>query len=284
MKKLLSEFAARLPLIRRRVVPLVTVIRLDGAIMPGRGQFGSEPLNIETLAPVIAAAFRPKRLSAVALVINCPGGSPVQSALIAKRIRDLADERSVKVYAFVEDAAVSGGYWLATAADEIYANPSSMVGSIGVIYAAFGFEEVMAKIGVARRVHTAGTRKAMLDPFQPEQDDDVDKLKSLQAEIHRQFIDQVKSRRGTRLDDGRSEELFSGDVFLGDQGKELGLVDAMGDLYGTMRQKLGKKVRLVRIGGHRSIFRRFSGVSGGDPVARALHAIEQRLYWYRIGL
>lgn len=284
MKKALANIAARLPLIRRRVVPLVTVIRLDGAIMPGRGSFGADQLNIESLAPVIAAAFRPKRLSAVALVINCPGGSPVQSALIARRIRDLADEKNIKVYAFVEDAAVSGGYWLATAADEIYANPSSMVGSIGVIYAAFGFNEVMAKIGVERRVHTAGLRKAMLDPFQAENQDDVDKLKKLQGEIHQQFIDQVKSRRGDRLDDSQSGDLFSGDVFLGEQGQALGLVDGMGDLYGTMRQKLGKKVRLIRMGGGRPLFRRLSGVGGGDPVSRLLNTIEQRLYWYRIGL
>jgi len=190
----------------------------------------------------------------------------------------------VKVYAFVEDAAVSGGYWLATAADEIYANPSSMVGSIGVIYAAFGFNEVMAKIGVERRVHTAGLRKAMLDPFQAENQDDVDKLKKLQGEIHQQFIDQVKSRRGDRLDDNQSDDLFSGDVFLGEQGLALGLVDGMGDLYGTMRQKLGKKVRLIRMGGGRPLFRRLSGVTGGDPVSALLNTIEQRLYWYRIGL
>jgi len=174
--------------------PVVSVVRLAGVIgMAGPLRSG---LTLHHVAPVLERAFQISRLAAVALVINSPGGSPVQSALIARRIRALADEKKVPVLAFVEDVAASGGYWLACAADEIYADENSIVGSIGVISAGFGFQDLIARHGIERRVHTAGERKVLLDPFQPEDPGDLERLKAIQVEIHESFKEMVRSRRG----------------------------------------------------------------------------------------
>src|SRR3954452_24399713 len=180
----------------RNPPPVVAVVRFEGAIGPRQWR-GS--LSLGSHAAALERAFAARRLSAVALSINSPGGSPVQSALLYKRIRQLADEKKVPVFAFAEDVAASGGYWLARPADEIFARPSAIIGSIGVVSAGFGFQDLIARYGIERRVHTSGTRKAMLDPFQPENDDDVIRLKAIQAEIHDAFISMVRSRRGGRL-------------------------------------------------------------------------------------
>src|SRR5215470_12092108 len=184
---------------RFRRGPVVPVVRLSGVIASASGMLGSRALSIESVAPLLKRAFDMKGAKAVALSINSPGGSPVQSALIGQRIRLLAQEKDLKVIAFVEDVAASGGYWLACAADEIIVDPHSIVGSIGVISAGFGFQDLLARIGVERRLHTSGERKSMLDPFRPERPEDVERLGRLQAEIHDGFKQWVRERRRATL-------------------------------------------------------------------------------------
>jgi signal peptide peptidase SppA len=278
-----------LPLRRfREPPPQVNVLRLAGVIGgPDRLRRG---LSLASQAPLIERAFKTPRLGAVALAINSPGGSPVQSALIGERIRALSEEKEVPVIAFAEDVAASGGYWLACAADEIYAHESSIVGSIGVISAGFGFPELLSRIGVERRVHTAGERKAMLDPFRAEQPDEIERLKAIQCDIHGDFKDYVRSRRGARLK-GDEDELFSGEFWTGRRALELGLVDGLGSLRQVMRARFGDKVRLQVIEGPRR-FRLPLGFASGrapslDLAASAqglVEAAEERAHWARFGL
>jgi serine protease SohB len=263
-----------LDLIRRR--DHVTVVRLEGVIGAGP-RFGMPALTDAGLAPLIEAAFRRGRPRAVALAINSPGGSAAQSSLIAARIRRLADERKVPVHAFVEDVAASGGYWLATAADQIHLDPNSIVGSIGVISASFGFQDLIARYGIERRVHTAGADKSMLDPFRPERPEDVERLKRLQGQIHENFIAQVRSRRGERLSDA---DLFTGEFWVGQKGVDLGLADGIGHLVPVMQRLYGEKVRLRVIAPRRPLFRRL-GLPG---VHEVLDAVEARALWNRYGL
>jgi signal peptide peptidase SppA len=278
-----------LPLRRfRDPPPVVSVLRLAGVI-GGLGRF-SRGLSLASQAQLIDRAFKMPRLSAVALAINSPGGSPVQSALIGDRIRALAEEKEVPVIAFAEDLAASGGYWLACAADEIYAHDSSIVGSIGVISASFGFPELLSRIGVERRVHTAGERKSMLDPFRAERPEDVERLKAIQAEVHGGFKDYVRARRGDRLK-GDEAELFSGEFWTGRRALELGLVDGLGDLRQVMRARFGERVRLKVVDGPRR-FRlplgwATGGLAGPDLAASAhalVEAAEERALWSRYGL
>ena len=196
-------------------------------------------LNDSELAPLIERAFRKGKPSAVALVINSPGGSPAQSSLIAARIRRLAKEKDLKVYAFVEDIAASGGYWLACAADEIWVDTSSIVGSIGVIYAGFGLQDFIGRFGVERRVYTAGKSKSILDPFRPERKEDVQKLQGWQTQIHDAFIEHVKVARGSRLKD--DDELFNGDVWVGGGSVDMGLADGIGHVVPKMKEVFGKR-------------------------------------------
>ena len=273
---------------RFRRGPVVPVVRLSGVIASG-GLLGSRGLSIEGVAPLLKRAFDMRGAKAVALAINSPGGSPVQSALIGQRIRLLAAEKDVKVIAFVEDVAASGGYWLACAADEIIVDQSSIVGSIGVISAGFGFQDLIARIGVERRMHTSGERKSMLDPFRPERPEDVERLHRLQAEIHDGFKDWVRERRAGRL---KAEEatLFSGEFWTGKRGLELGLVDGTGELRATLQARYGAKVHLPVIGPRRRLLSRFGlgtsvGGTGVDAIGPAtLAAIEERLHWQRFGL
>ena len=273
---------------RFRRGPVVPVVRLSGVIASG-GLLGSRGLSIESVAPLLKRAFDMRGAKAVALAINSPGGSPVQSALIGQRIRLLAAENDVKVIAFVEDVAASGGYWLACAADEIIVDPSSIVGSIGVISAGFGFQDLIARYGVERRVHTSGERKAMLDPFRPEKPEDVERLHRLQAEIHDGFKDWVRERRAGKLK-GDEATLFSGEFWTGKRGLEMGLVDGVGELRATLQARYGDKVRLPVIGPRRRLLSRFGlGTSVGgtaiDGIGPAtLAAIEERLHWQRFGL
>jgi signal peptide peptidase SppA len=272
---------------RLRRGPAVPVVRLSGVIAAG-ALLGPRGLSIETVAPLLARAFSLRGARAVALAINSPGGSPVQSALIAQRIRLLATEKKLPVIAFVEDVAASGGYWLACAADEIIADPASIVGSIGVISAGFGFQDFLARFGIERRVHTSGERKSMLDPFRPENADDLERLKRLQIEIHDGFKDWVRQRRGTRLK-GDEAALFSGEFWTAKSGLELGLVDGLGELRAMLQARYGAKVHLPVIAPKRRLLARFGlgGQWGGslESIGPAMMAaLEERAHWQRFGL
>jgi signal peptide peptidase SppA len=263
---------------------VVPVIRLHGVIAadqrPGR-------LNIQSVAPLLEKAFAIRAAPAVAIVVNSPGGSPVQSRLISKRIRDLADENGKKVLVFVEDAAASGGYFIAVAGDEIIADPSSIVGSIGVIYAGFGFPEALEKLGVERRVYTAGRNKSTLDPFLPAKEADIERIKGHELEIHQIFIGHVKAMRGQRLK-ADDDTLFTGEWWTGLKGLELGLVDALGDLHQVLRDRFGQDVRLKPIAAKRPLFSLprlgLSAFDGGSLAGEALAALEERALWSRLGL
>nr|WP_246367858.1 S49 family peptidase [Aurantimonas endophytica] len=271
----------------------IPVVRLSGAIMAS-GSLLRPALSLATAAPLLEKAFAHKRAPAVAIVVNSPGGSPVQSRLIYQRIRDLAREKDKRVLVFVEDVAASGGYMIACAGDEIIADPSSIVGSIGVVSGSFGFVEALRKLGIERRVHTAGTNKATLDPFQPERPEDIEHLKALQREVHETFIELVRESRGTRLVEG--DDLFSGLFWSGKRGMELGLVDRLGDLRGVLRERYGKTAKPVLIQGSRSLFgRKTSGIraetQGGGMAAigagitsEFIGSAEERMLWARFGL
>ena len=251
--------------------PVVPVIRLAGTIGTGRNA-----LSDAGLAAIIEKAFRMKP-AAVALVVNSPGGSPVQSSLIAARMRRLAEEKSVPVHAFVEDVAASGGYWLACAADQIWVDASSIVGSIGVIFASFGFPELMAKQGVERRVVAAGKQKSFADPFLPQKPEDIERLKTLQAPIHDAFIAHVKARRGNRLAEA---DLFNADIWVGQRAVDLGLVDGVAHLVPKLKALYGDKVKLVPLGQKRGLLSRF----GLNMAEDALASVEDRAVWARYGL
>ena len=258
--------------------PVVAVLRLEGAI--GRMGPWRGGLTLPGLAGAIERAFALPRLKAVALQVNSPGGSPVQSGLIQRRIRALADEKKVPVVAFVEDVAASGGYWIALAADEILADENSIVGSIGVLSAGFGFQNLIERAGIERRVHTAGTRKAMLDPFRAEQAEDVAHLHALQGEMHESFKALVRARRGATLT-AAEDELFEGAFWTGRKALSLGLIDGIGDLRETMRRRFGEKVKLRVVGGAPSWRRRLGLAAAGEGL---IGAVEERLMWMRYGL
>ncbi|MBP0481626.1 S49 family peptidase [Sagittula salina] len=253
--------------------PRVAVVRLQGAIsVPTRGK-----LSDRTMAPLLEKAFRWKP-DAVALEINSPGGSPVQSSLIGARIRRLAEEHGTPVYAFVEDVAASGGYWIASAADEIWADPSSIVGSIGVISSGFGAHVFLQRQGIERRVHTAGESKSMLDPFRPETEEDVERLNRLLGQLHKTFIAQIKARRGAKLAD--DPELFTGEIWIGQDAVEQGLADGVGHIVPKMKERFGEKVQFKRFEARRPLFPRF-----GLQIAQgALNEIEERADYARFGL
>ena len=271
---------------------VVPVVRLHGAIMAGGSQF-RPALNLSAVASALEKAFSYKEAPAVAISINSPGGSPVQSRLIFQRIRDLAVEKNKHVLVFVEDVAASGGYMIALAGDEIFADPTSIVGSIGVVSGGFGFPEMLKKIGVERRVYTAGTNKAILDPFQPERENEIEYLKSLQLEIHEVFIDMVKARRGARLAD--DPDLFSGLFWTGTRGRALGLVDGLSDMRSELRRRYGPTTRLELVSAPKGLFgRKTPGVGGlsGDMaerigsagVAAVAGLAEEKALWGRFGL
>ncbi|WP_259145771.1 S49 family peptidase [Rhizobium sp. BIGb0125] len=270
---------------RETVIP---VVRMHGAIMAGGSQF-RPALNLATYAPLLEKAFASKDAPVVAISLNSPGGSPVQSRMIYQRIRMLAEENDKKVLIFVEDVAASGGYMIALAGDEIIADPTSIVGSIGVVSGGFGFPELLKKIGVERRVYTAGENKAILDPFQPEKESDVEYLKTLQIEIHKVFMDMVRMRRGDKLAD--DPYIFSGLFWTGMRGLDLGLIDGLGDMRDVLRRRYGKKVKLELITGARSLFgKRIPGVSlnaehiAAASVAGLAEVAEEKALWGRFGL
>ncbi len=288
----MSSFFDQLPFMsKKRGGPLVAVLRLSGPI--GMPLALGRSLSMASLASPIEHAFSIKRVKAVVLLINSPGGSAVQSTLIHNRIRALAKEKSVPVFAFAEDVAASGGYMLALAGDEIYADASSIIGSIGVIAAGFGFNEMLEKLGIERRIYTAGKHKSMLDSFKPEDPEDVKRLEALQREIHVTFKDLVKKRRGELLN-GSDENLFTGEFWTGTKAEKLGLIDGIGDVRTIMRQRFGEKVRLKLVGGpapwwrRRSFFREssaaFGALSGPLWADDLITAVEHRSLWARFGL
>jgi signal peptide peptidase SppA len=247
--------------------PVVPVVRLSGTI--GRISRFQPGLTLSSVAPALKKAFAIKAAPLVAISINSPGGSPVQSHLIYKRIRSLAEEKEKRVLIVAEDVCASGGYMIACAGDEIIVDPASIVGSIGVVTAGFGFVDAMRKVGVERRVYTSGKAKVILDPFQPEKPEDVARLKAIQEEVHDHFIDIVKTRRGDVLARDRDEELFSGQFWSGQTAVSLGLADRTGDLASVLREKFGKHVRTKRFSTERGLFGR-RGVGFGERVGGGL--------------
>ncbi|MGE0283998.1 MAG: S49 family peptidase [Rhizobiaceae bacterium] len=281
-------FNRLLPRSMRSTAVTIPVIRLQGAILSGGTAF-RPALSLATTAGLIEKAFA-FDAPAVAVVVNSPGGSPVQARLIYKRIRDLAAEKKKHVYVFVEDVAASGGYMIALAGDEIIVDPSSIVGSIGVVSSSFGFVDLLKKIGVERRVHTAGKNKAVLDPFRPEREEDVERLKELQIEVHDTFIDLVKSRRGTKLKD--DPDLFTGLFWSGKKGVELGLVDALGDMREVLKARHGDKTQLKLVSQSKGFLGRFGLFGsrmepadiGAGAAERLATLAEERSLWGRFGL
>jgi serine protease SohB len=290
LARTLAPLRSLLPARFRADIPVVPVVRLAGVI--GLSSPLKPGLTLASVGRVLERAFSMRNIQAVALSINSPGGAAVQSHLIHRRVRALADEKKVPVIAFVEDVAASGGYMIACAADEIVCDASSIVGSIGVVGASFGFNKLLERIGVERRLYTSGERKAMLDPFLPEKPEDVERLKAIQHEIHESFIALVRARRGAKLD-SRETALFSGEYWIGHRGLELGLVDAIGDLRGTLRERYGEKLRTPLVAERGFFGRRTPGVgrgalealSSGPSLAEDLVAtLEARALWARYGL
>jgi signal peptide peptidase SppA len=280
-----ARFLDRLPPMPwRPVEPLVAVLRFDGVI----GLRGRRGLSLRRYGGALERAFKLRGIRAVALAVNSPGGSPAQSALLYRRIRQLAAETGVPVLAFAEDVAASGGYWLALAADEIYAEETSLLGSIGVVTAGFGFASALGRLGIERRLYTAGEDKSLLDPFLPEEPRDIARLKTLQQDLHESFKELVRQRRGTKLK-GEEAQLFAGEVFTGRRALSLGLIDGIGDVRGIARQLFGDRVRLrvIEPERRRSLLARLAwrrrpdlGDAAGDLLAR----VEERLIWARFGL
>jgi len=262
--------------------PRVALLRLTGLIAARPDPLGAG-LSAAGIGPLIERAFAIRRLSAVMLVINSPGGSPVQSSLIAARIRQIAEEKKVPTIAVVEDAAASGGYWIAAAADEIVADPASILGSIGVISAGFGFDQAIARLGIERRLRTAGTEKSFLDPFRPEREADVARLEDLLAKLHEEFKAWVRARRGARLK-APEEALFNGNFWTGREAVALGLADAIGDAEGEARRRFGKRVRIIRIGQRRRPFPWRLIPSAQEGVEATAAALDERAAWARLGL
>ncbi len=254
--------------------PSVAVVRLSGVIAAN----GRAALNDQSLAPLLEKAFKRGKPAAVALQINSPGGSPVQSSLIGARIRRLAEEHDVPVFAFVEDVAASGGYWLAASADEIYADESSVLGSIGVISSGFGAHEFLERHGLERRVHTAGKSKSMMDPFRPEKEEDVTRLTRILEQIHQNFISYVQTRRASKLAD--DSELFTGEIWIGRAAQDVGLIDQIGHMVPVLKEKFGKDVRLRAYDMRRPVWQRF----GASLAQDALSGIEERAEYARFGL
>lgn len=277
-----GKLTSRLPMIGERGErkDVVAVVKLHGVITPTPSPLARGSINLAAVESALTRAFAHERLKAVALQINSPGGAPTQSGLVAERIRQLADEKKVPVLAFAEDVAASGGYWLACAADEIYAHRTSMVGSIGVISGGFGFTGLLERFGIERRLHTAGANKSRLDPFSPEKPEDVEWLKKMHGQLHELFVDWVTERRGDRL--SGSDDLFNGDVWLGARAVELGLIDGVGSLRQVITERYPdaeisvaepKKPLLARL-----------GIGAPAAASALLDAVQSKAAWSRFGL
>ena len=261
---------------KKKIVPHV---RLTG-IIGSAGKF-KQGMELANQRDILKKAFSVKKISCVAISINSPGGSPVQSHLIYSYIRQLAEKHKVKVIIFAEDVAASGGYFIACAGDEIYANSSSIIGSIGVIYSSFGFTELIKKVGVERRVHTAGKNKSTLDPFMEEKPEDIERLKKIQLDLHKDFINVVEESRGVKLNKN-DVELFSGEFWSGSKAKELGLVDGIGDANEVLRNKYGDDVVIKKFEKSKSwLSKKLS--SSTDQIDQFANIVEERSIWQRYG-
>ena len=258
---------------------IVAHIKLNGVI-GNVGRF-KQGLDFSGQEEIIEKAFSLKKAKAVAITINSPGGSPVQSHLIYSFIREQAKKNKMKVFVFAEDVAASGGYLIACAGDEIYANSSSIIGSIGVIYSSFGFTELIKKIGVERRVHTAGKNKSSLDPFQDEKKEDIERLKNIQLDLHKDFIDVVEESRGSKLKKDQLE-LFSGEFWSGSKAKELGLVDGIGNANQILKEKFGEDVVIKKFEKSKSwLSKKLS--SSTNQMDQFANILEERSIWQRYG-
>lgn len=283
----IKDVLCDLPLIRDQVEakPKVAVIRMAGVIADS-SHVRRAGINFDKFKKPVDKAFDISGLSAVALVINSPGGAPAQCSLIASHIRALADKKDIPVYAFAEDVAASGGYWLACAGDEIYAQNTSIVGSIGVYSAGFGFEDFIKRHEIKRRVYTAGRDKSFLDPFKPEKSEDLSRLKQLQGDMHDDFKSWVNERRAGKLN-GEDSELMEGAFWTGRRAEELGLIDGIGSLETVMKEKLGEDTRFIDIVAEKKSLLSMLPMMGeakGDIMMDALDAVDVKTYWSRYGL
>ena len=280
---MLSRLNALLPKrFRKNEVP-IPVVRLAGTIAVSSSLRSN--LNLAGVSQALEKAFKVKEAPAVALLVNSPGGAPVQSRLIYERVRSLAVEKEKQVLVFVEDVAASGGYMIALAGDEIFADATSVVGSIGVVAAGFGFVDLIEKIGVERRVYTSGENKVILDPFQPKKQEDIDHLTNLQEDIHEVFIDMVKERRGDLLSD--DDDIFSGLFWTGRKARDLGLIDGLGDLRSILKAKFGDDAKPKLIPSERGFPFRRGGIGASRPYISAadiLSSLDERAAWARFGL
>jgi len=259
----------------------IPTLRLSGVI--GQAGFMRSGLNISALDQLIDKLFSNKKSPAVALIINSPGGSPTQSSLIAEKIIKKSKQKNKKVIAFVEDVAASGGYWLACASDEIYIDTNSILGSIGVISPGFGFVELIKKVGIERRVYTSGKSKSFLDPFKAAKVDDIERLQSIQEQIHENFIEYVKKRRGSKISEKDFNEVFSGLFWVGQKAINLGLADGLGSIYDIIEQKFGKKAKIKFIDQKKSFIQKRLSASLLDTDA-LIQKIEEKTLWSRFGL
>ena len=264
---------------------IIPTLRLSGII--GQAGMFRSGLTLNTLDKLIEKLFSDKKSPAVALIINSPGGSPTQSSLIADKIISKSKEKNKKVLAFVEDVAASGGYWLACAADEIFVDQNSVVGSIGVISPGFGFVEFIKKIGIERRVYTSGKSKSFLDPFKAEKQEDIERLKTIQEQIHENFISYVKNRRGLKLNENQQNDIFSGHFWVGQKAIDLGLADEMGSIYEIINKRFGKKAKIKIIDQKKSFIQRRLSSSFPDSIIdtdKIIEKLEEKALWSRYGL
>jgi signal peptide peptidase SppA len=282
-----AAYLEQIPWLNEFIAPKekIAIIRMAGVIADS-SVIRRAGINHNKYREAIAQAFEAKRVRAIALILNSPGGAPAQCSLISAHIRRLAAEKNIPVFAFVEDVAASGGYWLACAADEIYAQGTSIVGSIGVISAGFGFDRLIEKYDVTRRVHTSGKDKAFLDPFRPEKSDDVQRLKDIQADMHAAFKEWVHERRGARLN-GAESELMEGAFWTGAGALQRGLIDGIGDAGSVLREKFGPDIKFVDfIPEKKSLLSAFLPISVDsmlDPGA-IIDAAQEKTFWGRFGL
>ena len=264
---------------------IIPTLRLSGVI--GQGGMLKSGLSLNSIDKLIDKLFADKKSPAVALIINSPGGSPTQSSLIAKKIIDKSKDKNKKVIAFVEDVAASGGYWLACAADEIYVDQNSIIGSIGVISPSFGFVDLIKKLGIERRVYTSGKSKSFLDPFKKANVEDINRLKKIQEQIHNNFINYVKDRRKKKLNKKQEKEIFSGLFWVGQKSVDLGLADGIGHINQVLISKYGKKVKIKIIDIKKSFIQRKLSSSINNSIIdsdKLLDIIEEKFYWTRFGL
>ena len=264
---------------KKKVVPHVRLTGIIGSA--GRFKQGIELANQRN---ILKKAFSVKKISHVAISINSPGGSPVQSHLIYSYIRQLAEKNKVKVLVFAEDVAASGGYFIACAGDEIFANSSSIIGSIGVISASFGFKDLIQKIGVERRVYTAGKNKSTLDPFREEKEEDIKRLKTIQLELHEDFIKVVKQSRGVKLKDPEKNNIFTGEFWTGKTSLKLGLVDGIGNADQVLKEKFGDKVIIKSFEKPKGFIARKLSSSIQNPIEKIANTIEEKSLWQKFGL